>query len=117
MVKTTKPLFLLHQNADLGFGCARGGMQTRSLRKVKPFEFIDVLYEKLKSVRFRVALRYLPEIAKMAKIAPGGSPGFLQKTGRFARFRIFGMFNHESIATSSQRDRQTKSIVLFGDLY
>ena len=89
IVETTKPLFLLYPNANLGVGCARGGMQTRSSHKRKPFEFIEDPYKILKSVRCRVAIRCLREQHKIAKIAPGGSPAFLQIAGQNAQFRIF----------------------------
>ena len=55
-MKTTKPLFLPHQNADLGFGCPGGEMPTRWPRRPKRFEIVDVLYEIRQSGRCRIAL-------------------------------------------------------------
>jgi hypothetical protein len=67
IVKTTKPLFFLDENADFVAVCARCEMQARSSREVKPFEFVDVLYDLLKSMRYRVAIRchfLRPHVAK-----------------------------------------------------
>jgi hypothetical protein len=56
MVKTTKPLFFLDENADFVAVFGRCEMQARSFCKIKPFEFIDVLYDLLKSTLYRVII-------------------------------------------------------------